>query len=283
MTFPFAASALSVTNTNDAPTLAQATLAASSGVTIVVGSEELIGGSTQQGTYTSFSFPANNGQPALSLNDGVVLTSGLGDFSTTTNTTNQASTTTGTGSYQPLLDLADANGLSTTQNDSNVLSFDFTLDDHTQNAVTAKFLFATDEYPTQSVTDIMGIFVNGVNYAFFPNGDLVSNQSGDPNDFFNDNAFGTNNYGIEWNGLTDVFSVTMLALGDDATNTIDIAIADTVDTIYDSALFFTDLKATSTTGDGGIDDPINIIPLPAAVWLLLGALAGLVTLKKRKT
>lgn len=263
--------------------MAQATLAASSGVTIVGGSELLTGGETQQGTYTNFSFPANNGEPALSMNDGVVLTSGLGDFSTTENTTNQASTSTGTGDYQPLVDLADDNGLNTNQNDSNVLSFDFTLDDPTQNAVSAKFLFATDEYPTQSVTDIMGIFVNGVNYAFFPNGDLVSNQSGDPNDFFNDNAVGTDNYGIEWNGLTDVFSVTALALGGGSTNTIDIAIADTSDTIYDSAVFFTDLTGTTTTGGGGIDDPISPIPLPAAGWLLLGALGGLITFRKRKS
>lgn len=273
---PVTASALVVTNTNDAAALAAATLAAGSGITIQAGTESLIGGDVQQGTYTDFNFPGGGGEPALSMPDGVVLTSGLGTFSTTTNTTNAASTSTGTGPYAPLVTLASENGLNTTQNDSNVLSFQFVLDDPTDNAVEATFLFATDEFPTQSVTDIMGVFVNGVNYAFFPNGDLVSNQSGDPNDFFNNNAVGTDNYGIEWNGLTDVFTLTALANGGGAVNTIDIAIADTSDTIYDSAMFFSDLTSGTTSGGcTGIGCTGGEIPVPAIAWLLMAGLGGL--------
>ena len=215
-----------------------------------------------------------------------MLTSGLGNFSTTTNTSNAASTNTGTGAYAPLVALASGNGLNTLQYDSNVLTFSFVLDDPSLNAVSGSFIFATDEFPTQSVTDIMGIFVNGVNYAFFPNGDLVSNQSGDPNAFFNNNAVGSGNYGIEWNGLTDAFSFTALALGGGQVNTISIAISDTNDTIYDSALFFSGLKAGFTTGGGGIgpeepEEP-GVVPLPAAAWLLLGGLGGLASLRRRK-
>lgn len=275
------ASAVTVTLEDDATVLAAATIG--SGVTIVGGSETLIGGAEQQGTYSGFDLSSPTG-PTLELTDGVVLTSGLGGFSTTENTDNAASANSGTGSYQPLVDLAADGDLNQTQNDSNVLSFDFTLDDPTENAVTAQFVFATDEFPTQSVTDIMGIFVNGVNYAFFPNGDLVSNQSGDPNDFFNDNPVGTDatdGYGIEWNGLTDVFNVTMLALGDGEVNTIDIAIADTSDTIFDSALFFTNLTSGTTQGGGGIGPDPAVIPLPAAGWMLLAGIAGLYGMRRR--
>jgi hypothetical protein len=284
------AQALSVSLTNDADILANATLAASSGISIVAGSATLIGGPQQQGTYSGFNqSPGTTGiGPTLTLDDGIVLTSGLGTFSTTENTVINASTLTGTGSFQPLVDLADDGGLNTNHNDSNVLSFKFTLDDPTKNAVTAKFLFATDEFPTQTVTDIMGIFVNGVNYAFFPNGDLVSNQSGDPNDFFNRNPVGTDattGYGLEWNGLTDVFEITMLALGGGAENLIEIAIADTNDTIYDSALFFTSLTAGTATNGGGIGpipDP-NVIPLPAGAWLMLAGIGALGALRRRKS
>ena len=285
------AHALTVTNTNNATALANATLAASSGISIVAGSAALLGGPTQQGTYSGFNQnPGTTGTgPTLTLNDGIVLTSGLGTFSTTANTVNAASSATGTGSFAPLVTLASTGGLSTTQRDSNVLSFKFTLDDPTKNAVTAKFVFATDEFPTQSVTDIMGIFVNGVNFAFFPNGDLVSNQSGDPNDFFNKNPVGTNattGYGLEWNGLTDVFEITMLALGGGAENLIEIAIADTNDTIYDSALFFTSLTAGTASGGGGIgpiDPQPSAVPLPAGAWLMLAGLGALGAVRRRKS
>lgn len=283
------AMALTVTNTDVASTLAAATLAPSSGISIVAGSESLIGSATQQGTFTGFNLgPGTTGTGSnLVLEDGVVLTSGFGLFSTTENTVNSASTNPGTGSFQPLVDLAATGALNTSQNDSNVLSFEFTLDDPTANAVTASFVFATDEFPTQSVTDIMGLFVNGTNFAFFPNGDLVSNQSGDPNDFFNNSPVGTDaitGYGIEWNGLTDVFDVTLLV---DAgmTNTIEIAIADTSDTLYDSALFFSNLKSTTVTnGGGGGIGPItpSAVPVPAGLPLLVTGLAGLAFFKRQK-
>jgi hypothetical protein len=280
---PGASWALTVTNTNDANTLAAAAVAPSSGITIVAGSQSVIGDPTQQGTYTGFNFPANLGEPALGISDGVVLTSGLGTFSTTTNTTNNATANSSPGPYAPLVTLAGSKGLSQTQNDSNVLTFKFKLDDPSLNAVSGKFIFATDEWPTQSVTDIMGIFVNGVNYAFFPNGSLVSNQ---PGGFFNDNRVNKGTYPIEWNGLTDMFTFTALALGDGQENTISIAIADTNDTIYDSAVFFSGLTAGFTTGDGGIgpvDPPTpGVIPLPAGAWLLLGGLGGLAALRRRK-
>lgn len=273
------AHALVVSPTDDAAALSAALLAPSSGITISAGSETLIGSTVQQGTYTDFNLSSTQaGMPTLSMPDGVVLTSGDANFSTTTNTTNSYSINSGTGAYQPLVDLATTGGLNTTQFNANVLEFEFTLDDAVaNNSITANFLFATDEFPTQSVTDIMGIFINGINYAFFPNGDLVSNQSGDPNSFFNNNPVGAEGYPIEWNGLTNVF--TVIGLANPGVNTFALAISDTSDTIFDSAVFFGGMFASFTTGEGGIVTPT--VSEPAMIPLMLGVLGAMTLMRRR--
>jgi hypothetical protein len=273
------ASALTVTPTSDAATLINTLLGPTSGISIVPGSETLnLGTENQQGTYSGFSLSSTEaGQPTLGLPDGVVLTTGTAEFSTTTNTIDQFNVEGSTGPYQPLVDLATANGLSETQFDSNVLSFDFTVDDPARNSVSASFIFATDEFPTESVTDIMAVFVNGENFAFFPNGDLVSNQSGDPNEFFNNNPVGDAGYSIEWNGLTDAMNVVALINPGDV-NTFTLAIADTEDQIFDSALFMGGLQAGVTGGGGGI----GVVPVPAALPLMLTAIGSLAWVRRRK-
>jgi hypothetical protein len=273
------ASALTVTPTNDAATLINTLLPPTSGISIVPGSETLnLGMENQQGSYSGFRLSSTEaGQPALGLPDGVVLTTGTAEFSTTTNTTNYFTVEGRTGPYQPLVDQATANGLSETQFDSNVLSFDFTVDDPTRNSVSASFIFATDEFPTQSVTDIMAVFVNGENFAFFPNGDLVSNQSEDPNEFFNNNPVGDAGYPIEWNGLTDAMNVIAL-INPGEVNTFTLAIADTQDQFFDSALFMGGLQAGVTGSGGGIAP----IPVPAALPLMLTAIGSLAWVRRRK-
>jgi hypothetical protein len=269
--------ALSVTPIADAPTLAAATLAPSSGLTITAGSAAIAGAEDQQGTYSSFSL----GSPVdgtRTLPDGAVLTTGTADFSVTENTTNNFNTAPGGAPFAPLVTLAEENGLSTEQNDTNTLTFGFTADDAGAVGITAQFVFATDEFPTQSVTDILGIFVNGTNVARFPNGDLVSNQGGDPNNFFG------SEFPLEWNGLTDAFTIEAPIVAGE--NSITVAIADTSDTIFDSAVFFGGLQAIGDFtggGDGGgggiIDMPV--IPLPAGVFLLPMGLAALGGLRRR--
>ena len=270
--------ALSVTPTADAPALAAATLAPSSGITITGGTAGTTGADDQQGTYTGFSL----GSPVdgtRTLPDGVVLTTGSADFSTTENTTNQFNPVfPGGPDFDPLVTLAGANGLSTVHNDTNTLTFGFTVDDAAAVGITAEFVFATDEFPTQSVTDILGIFVNGTNVARFPNGDLVSNQGGDPNNFFG------SEFPIEWNGLTDAFTIEAPVVAGE--NTFTLAIADTSDSIYDSAVFFGGMQAIGsfTPGGGGDDGGIidmPVIPLPAGVFLLPMGLLALGGLRRR--
>jgi hypothetical protein len=279
-----AANALSVTPTNDAAAMVAAVLAPSSGITVVGGSEAIvIGAATQQGTYTDFNLsPSSGSGPSFNLPDGVVLTSGTANFPLT-NTVNNFSVNSGTSFYQPLRDLAASvtPPLSTSQSNANALSFDFTVDDSELNSISVKFLFATDEWPTQSVTDIMGIFVNGVNYAFFEDGTLVSNQPGNT-EFFTLNPVGAGLYPIEWNGLTKVDTMVGL-INPGEVNNITFAISDTSDTIFDSAVFIGGMVAGFTEGGGGIDpgDP-GVIPVPAAFPLLLTALGGLGLMRRRR-
>ncbi len=272
------ASALTVTPTGDVANLVTSLLAPSSGLTVVAGSTDLIGSSTQQGTFTDLNLTSKiPGRPTFTMPNGVVLTSGSASFSTTENTTNSFSVNSGTSAYAPLVDLAASKGLNTTQFNANVLSFDFTVDDPALNGVVGQFMFAADEFPTQSVTDILGIFVNGVNYAFFPDGSLVTNQPGNAGGFFTENEVGSDDYPIEWNGLTKVY--TFEGLVKSGINTFELAISDTSDTIFDSAVFFTGHKSAKVEGGGGI---VNPIPLPAAGWMLLAGLAGLGLFQRRR-
>ena len=265
------ASALVITPINNAANavsiLVPALLAPSSGISVVGGSETYQGTNTtifqQSGTYTGFNLaPSSGSTPTLVMSNGIFLTSGNANIPLT-NTLNQFTGQSGSGSNALLSTLSGTN-----TNDANALNFSFTVAAG-QNSVSAMFVFGTDEFPTQSVTDIFGFFVDGVNFAKFPNGSLIANN-GATN--FISNPVGGGLYGIEYNGLTNVLNVVGLLNPSLTTHTLSIAIADTNDTIYDSGVFVKGLQAGISACSGiGCN---NNVPEPGSLALVGLALAA---------
>lgn len=244
--------------------MADAVLASNSGISIVANTVKIQGTNSsaiqQYGTYSNFNLAPKTGTtPTLTMADGVVLTSGKAVVPLT-NTSPNFSTTTGSGANAQLSALSGS-----VTNDANTLGFDFTVESGV-SSVSAKFVFGTEEFPDQAVTDIFGFFIDGVNYAKFSNGSLISNAVGSNN--FISNVAGA--YGIEYDGLTNVLTVTGLLNQALLTHTLMFGVADTSDSVYDSAVYLNSLTA-GLSGVGGLSSDV---PEPSTVFLLGIALAG---------
>jgi hypothetical protein len=146
--------------------------------------------------------------------------------------------------------------LTSNVNDVNLIEFQFTVSSE-KTSIEADFVFGSDEFPDQSVTDIFAFIVDGRNFAFFADGSLVSFVQGTNAQNFNDNT--NQAYGIEYDGLSNLLHVTGLL---DATipaggvHTLQIAVANTSDHSYDSGVFIGDLVAGTST-DGGVGSAIS--------------------------
>lgn len=261
------AAPVSVTSTNDLATLTSALLAPSSSINIT-SSNLISGAATQQGTHTGVNLSPTTGVgPTVTLGAGVVLSSGRADIGPA-NTVNETTVDTGNGGYARLTTLSGRNTFN-----ANVLEYGFTVTDPTLNAIRLDFVFATEEFPTQTVTDIFGVFVDGVNYARFASGELISNTPGNPTNFIS-NPLGAGLYQTQYNGLTRTLSLVGLLNPTLSAHTIAIGIADTQDRRFDSGVYLSGLRAINTTGGGGIGSVSAPGSLALAALALL-AMAGI--------
>jgi PEP-CTERM motif len=262
------ANALTITGvyTNPGDTLTNTWLGLSSGIT-VASTISYVGnnGIPQSGTYTGFHLSSSDPtQPSINMADGIFLTSGTAmipltntstSFSTVTNTPGNSWITIASGGHPSY--------------DSNSLSFDFTVPTG-KTSVSTKFVYGSDEYPEwagTSFADGFAFVVDGVNYAKFPDGSYVSLASLASNNNLNSNTGGT--YPIEYDGITNALQVIGLLNPGLTTHTLQIAVADTGDHIYDTGVFVASLSA-GNAGGGGI---IPTIPEPETYAMLLSGLA----------
>jgi hypothetical protein len=146
-------------------------------------------------------------------------------------------------------------------------------------SVEMDFVFASDEFPDQNVSDVFGVFVDGTNFAFFQDGRLVSFVTGVNADNFNDNDFNTGNYDNQYDGISNSLHLSGILDSGLTTHTLKIAIADTSDTIFDNAVFVAGLEGGTNTGGGGI----NPIPEPVSLLAWGGlAIAGTLTARRHR-
>ena len=231
----------------------------------------------QSALYSGFDLaPSTGSTPTLSLPDGVLLTSGSAAVASS-NGLEQFNGVSRSGANAALSALIGGDTA-----DANVLSFRFQVPAG-RTSVSAQFVFGTEEYPLQNITDIFGFFVDGVNYARFANGQLIANAPGNPTNFIA-NPVGSGLYGIEYNGLTRTLGVVGLlgAAAADGSHTFSVGIADTSDPIFDSGVFLSPLVLGTEAGGGIVDVPA--IPEPEIHGLMLAGLAaGAACLGRRRS
>lgn len=266
-------------NATTGTTLTNAWLGATSGIT-VVGPISYVGGNNQAGTYTDFSLiSANVSKPNLALGNGIVLTSGTANIPSANNSTGFG-VSTGSGSSATISSITG--GLSS--NDANSISFSFTVASGI-TSISTNFIYGSEEFPEfagSSFADGFAFKVDGINYAKFADGTIVSLKTLTSNLNLLDNS--DDSYGIEYDGITKSLTIDAILDTSLIEHTLEIVIADTGDSILDSGVFLSALSAGNITGGGGIKptDPGTTVPVPAALPLLASVLGMFGLAKRRK-
>jgi len=266
-----------VTDSSDAAVLTGEILG--SGITLV-GAASYTGATGQSGTFTG-GFSAG-----LGFDSGIILTSGDASLAENDNADDGAGGSLGTAGDADLDALIPQSTF-----DAAVLEFEFQFGDGSAGGdLFFTFQFASEEYNEyvdSSFNDVFALFVDGINVAIAPDGEVVSINNvncGNPYDaahvgdncgFFNNNDpdDSATPFAIEYDGFTNAFVATSLGLSA-GTHTMKFAIADAGDTILDSAVFI-------QAGSFSDTDPTSV-PEPGMLSLLGASLLGLGIANRRR-
>ncbi len=257
--FQAAAAPLAVDLTDSASTLAQALLG---GSVTIVGTPTLSSQPGQSGLFTNFGsgpFVQTGGNPGqYTIPSGIVLSTGVASAATGNYIGGPNADLMGSGNAQ----LSALTGNSTF--DAAVLTIRFTTANPT---LSLNYVFASAEYPAfiGSISDALGIFVNGSNVALVPATAMpVSINSVNANvnsSFFT--QYSTPDTPFNYGGATTILTASA-NVSTAAVNTIQLAIADSLDGNLDSAVFIQSAGATS------VPEPASLAVLAAGL-LSLGA------------
>jgi hypothetical protein len=263
--------ALTVTGMDTAENLAQALLG--SGVTI------------SNVTYTGATSASGYFQGASVLgtdffDSGIVLTSGSASY--LSGSSNTSDSISGSNSAAGDADLDTLIPQST--HDATVLEFEFTSQ---SSSVYFNYFFGSEEYNeyvNSSYNDVFAFFFNGENVALITGTETavsINNiNNGTNSEYYNDNDNSDSNagaYPFEYDGFTDVFTVSLTGLTAGETYQIKLAIADAGDYILDSGVF---LQGGSFSDE---ETPVGAtVPEPSTVMLFGVGLAAAAGIRRKK-
>jgi hypothetical protein len=278
---------LVVTGLDPTAANAMAMAQALAGAGITVDSASIVGfsgsGAFQQGTFTG-------GTSIIPFDSGILLTSGNAIGAPGPNNSDSFTGDTGGAGDAQLDTLAAA-----TTFDANILTFTFhKTNPNDPDVVSFQYVFASEEYNEfvgSQFNDVFGFFLNGTNIALIPGTSTAvainTVNCGSNSTFYNSNdshdpsAGGCNgtftSLNTQYDGIAGgLGSLALFAQGSliSGENTIKLAIADSSDHIYDSAVF---LKAGSFIAG----PPPSTVPEPSSIFLF-GTVVSFVAFKLRK-
>jgi len=206
-----------------------------------------------------------------SLGTGIILTTG--NVSIASNTSNTKGGATGNNHLSGNTNL-DALVPNYSTYDATTLSFDFVSQG---DSAYFNYIFASEEYPEyvdSSFNDVFGFFIDGENVAKLSGTDTpvtintVNDHSNE--EFYNANPQATDPYPFEYDGFTDVLTAEITGLTPGETYSIEIAIADAGDHVYDSAVMiqagsFSDAPVAAPSG---VPEPETYALLAIAACML---------------
>jgi hypothetical protein len=282
---------LANTSPASAAALVNALLNSTSNLSVVAGSASYIGAASASGTFTN----GGTGPTGVGLSTGVVLTSGdarfLGSSADFVGDNSNKSTDFTAGFGNPLTpNNSPGNSLfnsltSFGTSNASILSFSFV---PVGTSLSLQLVFGSEDYSdlvnSGFPTDVFGVWINGVNYAWVPGtktpisastincGGPTSgpapNVGGQNCSMYRDNPPFFDTIDSEIDGFTIPITLSM-PINPGVINTIQIGIADNLDSFGDSAL----LLASGS---------IRAIPEPSTIALMLAGVFGIASMSRRR-